>query len=75
MSDSPRQIQIPLLDVQLVYKSYYSVKNEVNSRCLRGEYDLDTVKTILNDLDVLKSAIDSLDKCQTVIVNHIQQKQ
>jgi hypothetical protein len=58
-----------LLNISQINTSFNSIKNEINKLCKRGEYDLDDFNKINNDIQILSIAIDTLNKCQAVLLN------
>ena len=61
--------QLNLLNISQINTSFNSIKNEINKLCKRGEYDLDEFNKINNDIQVLSITIETLNKCQNVLLN------
>jgi hypothetical protein len=61
--------KINLLNIQQVNLSFDSIKNEINQLCKNGHYDLDSVQKILIDLNIVAKALETLDKCQIILLN------
>ena len=67
-NNNSNEEHLSLIDINMVYKSFVSLKNEINDKCRKGEYDLDSVQTLLYDLEVVKKSIETLDKCQNALI-------
>ena len=75
MANNEQSSKLDILDIKQFENNFGSLKAALNRATLKGAYELDEAVVIKQSLDNLIRAVEQLDKCQRIIVKHVEEQQ